>query len=289
MQPLAAIVAHGLVVLVAGTFARAQLLVSPQLIMARHAGTDVFGSVPPTGAGSLGLSFSPTSFFNSNTHGHSTPTAGNEVHRSSGYDTVFFSEFPTGPINTAHIQGHAAARSRTGPSTPLNITATATSITRLEFDVTVPVNYHLFGTITLAEVAGNGLGFGTANTRINLSRDFVTLHGFTINAYASGAIPFDFSGTLQPGSYLFEGEAGASGTAMGLNALWSSHATYDARIDFSPIPSPSAGLILAAAFALPRRKRPGASQGPARSRRCAARGVPLESRVVERPRSFDPG
>jgi len=256
MKSPAAIVVHAFVVSAAATLARAQLLVTPELISARHSGTDVFGASPPTGAGSLGLSFSPTFFFNNSAHTHSTGATGNEVHRSSGYDAIFFSEFPTGPINTVHIQGHAAARSRTGASAPLNITATTTSTTRVQFDVTESVNYHFFGTIALADVAGIGPGFGTAITRINLSRDFVTLHGFTINTHANGVIPFDFSGTLQPGSYLFEGEAGASGTAIGLDALWASHATYDGRIDFSPIPSPSAGLLLfATAFALRRRRR----------------------------------
>ena len=235
--------------------AGAQLLVSPDNVTARHAGTDVNGTSPPTGAGNLDVSFQPTAFSNANGHSASNPTLGNEVRRWSSYDTVFFFEFPTGQINTARVQGRAESLARVGSVSASNITATATSTTRLMFDVTQPVNYHFFGSISLTSVAGTGPGFGSAIAEILLSRNGAIFHGFTISTFMSDTIPFNFSGTLQPGSYLLTAQAGSSGTATGLNSLWSCNAAYDGRIDFTPVPAPASfGLIAAAAIAFRRRR-----------------------------------
>lgn len=256
MKSLARSAVYALIAILSAPGAHAQLLVSPQLVVARHAGTDVFGTTPPTGAGNLDLWPQPTWFANSHTHAHSTPINGNEVSRSSGYDTIFFEEFSTGLVNRANIQGHAEARARVGGSSLINITATATSTTRVEFLVTQPVTYHLSGMISLDEVSGAGPGFGTAMAQVTLVRNGLTvLHNFTLNAYASGAVPFNVAGTLLPGSYVFTGESGVTGTATGLNALWASHSIYDANINFAPVPAPAAFVLIAGAGFLHARGR----------------------------------
>ena len=236
--------------------AQAQLLISPDSVTSRHASTDVMGTNPPSGAGDLGLSFSPTAFANSNSHSASSTTTGNEVRRSSSYDTVFFFQFPTGEINTAHVKGKAEALSRVGATTAQNITATATSTTRMLFDVTNPVNYHFFGSISLTNVAGTGPGFGSALAEMYLYRNSTIIQAFSITTYTNGTVPFNLSGLLQTGAYRIEAQAGASGTATGLNALWSSTANYDGQMDFTPVPAPgSLSILTLAALTLTRRRR----------------------------------
>lgn len=183
---------------------------------------------------------------------------GNYAYASSGYDSSFFAGSAADP-DAISLSGFATTDVRTA-TLPQLFKTTASAFGVILFTVTEPTAFSLTGSLEIDDLTAAGPG--SINTlvgaRLSPYNPFApSLIDRAIGTLSRpGTLDLNQSGILEPGSYFFQAYTYTETTATDTSASFSAELTYNARIEFTPIPAPGSLTLLALApLALARRRR----------------------------------
>jgi len=233
------------VVASAAGLARADLLVEPEVLDAHREHILLRQPGDPVSGSNRHLSFEPTWGLTSGSHGTG---GGSNYRRAGGHVEYAFFKDIDGLQNAFSGHGYGTSQITLVGDDSDFTSAAGTSHIRMQWDVTEPVMLDLSGVVRIADILMEGEGVGSAQAGVWIYGQGV-YEVARLDAFADDSLAFDWSFTLQPGTYTLEAWAYAFAFSGASDANIRSKPEYTFAGAFTPIPAPAGaltfGLLLA--------------------------------------------